>query len=124
LDPGLIVDAGLVLDILLVLGLLLGSETLIQVLVLHFGFHALASVEFGYGLIDGADELAHSGALPEQDLAMRAKRFDAVEARTAHDGLNLLELEAELAKEQDLLEREQLVIFVIPILVLAHARRL
>src|SRR5262245_43003289 len=55
---------------------------------------------------------------------MRPKRLDAVEVRTADDGLNLLELEAELAEEQDLLKREQLVMFVIPVLVSPHARGL
>jgi hypothetical protein len=40
--------------------------------------------------------------------------------RAAHYGLDLLELEAELAEEQDLLEREQLLCFVISVLVLAH----
>jgi len=36
---------------------------------------------------------------------MRPERLDAVESRAAHYGVDLLELEAELAEEQDLLER-------------------
>ena len=53
---------------------------------------------------------------------MRLKRLDAFESRPAHCGLDLLEFEAELAEEQDLLQREQLLFFVISVLVLAHPR--
>ena len=53
---------------------------------------------------------------------MRPERLDAIESRAAHNGLDLLELEAELAEEEDLLEREQLVLFVISVLVLSDPR--
>jgi len=53
---------------------------------------------------------------------MRPERLDAVESRAADYSLDLLELEAEFAEEEDLLEREQLIFFVISVLVLAHPR--
>jgi len=53
---------------------------------------------------------------------MRPERFDSVESRAAHYGLELLQFETELAEEEDLLKREQLICFVISVLVLAHPR--
>ena len=87
-------------EILLVPGLLFRVET-----GKHFlRFHFLFSFQVLDGLIDGADERLRAGQVLPEDLPVRLEGGDFFEIAPAEDLPDLLQLEAQLPIEQDLLE--------------------
>jgi hypothetical protein len=89
-------------------------------LAVHFSFAA----EVLDGLIDGLEQLARLCHVLFQHLAMRPERGKLLEFGLAKNPLDLLQLESQFAVEQDLLEHQQLLFFVVAVAVGAAMRGL
>src|SRR5690606_31317327 len=93
----------------LVLLLFLGREAYVKIGVFHRSFsRRLAPLELGDRAVDRADETAVTLRFRLDPCPVRLERGEPVEGRVIEDGGDLLQREAELAMQQDLLQPQEL----------------
>ena len=84
------------------------AETGKHFLTCHFS----SSFQMVDGFVDGGNQSADALELLFHDLAVRFEGVDLLEFGASKDGLDLFQLESQLAVEQDLLEDQELRLFV------------
>src|SRR5690606_3711756 len=84
----------------------------------------LAPLELGDRAVDRADETAVTLRFRLDPCPVRLERGEPVEGRVIEDGGDLLQREAELAMQQDLLQPQELFFLVVAVAVVADVRGL